>query len=479
MFPGITRVRGQLSPLAIWIGCAVIALPPALLAIFQLGRLHPDELFQYLEPALHRSFGFGILAWEWKEGLRNWAIPGVFAGLLSLCRALGIEHPQARRAVLELPQYLLHVWMLHSVYLLCARRVHQGAPLLGPLLVGTYGLVWHFAGRTLGESFSAAFLVLAAERLDLALCTDGGGSPSARSASRAAVAGGLLLGLSVVARYSSAVFVAAMLIWLVFTRRLQLLLRTVLGGSAVALALAGLDYWTWGRPLHSLFAYAQFNLLSDGAAHRFGASGPETYLHCLVWMAPWTLVGVAGELWRRRSGHGSSWVASLLWSGLAYVALLMVTPHKEQRFLYPAFVAWAVATLPPTLHIISRIQLKSIRWLCVAVLLAAGQASFVALSPFHVQRPAQFRITVKAGSIPGASGVIVFGEGLWGSGGSFYLGKDIPWRISSPRKPGFRALSRNPRFNRAITWNDLGRDDLERAGFQLLHVDGKASLFGR
>jgi hypothetical protein len=131
-----------------------------------MGLVHPDEVFQMLEPAFVRVYGFGQVAWEWQVGLRNWAVPGMLALLLELCSRLGIDDPQAHRAVLEIPQYLLHVAMLAAVFRMSARRIGPERALWSSALVGSYGVVLHFAGRTMSESYSAAFLVWAFERLD-------------------------------------------------------------------------------------------------------------------------------------------------------------------------------------------------------------------------------------------------------------------------------------------------------------------------
>jgi len=62
----------------------VLALVPAVSAVAVLGRLHPDEVYQFLEPAFFKVHGYGVLAWEWRQGLRNWAAPLVLAGLLKV-----------------------------------------------------------------------------------------------------------------------------------------------------------------------------------------------------------------------------------------------------------------------------------------------------------------------------------------------------------------------------------------------------------
>ena len=94
---------------------------PAVLAVAQLGRLHPDEVYQSLEPAFFRVHGYGVLAWPLKQARRavyyhgvggpGWTWPVVFAidalvwlafaGVL-LCLAVHYL-PQAREAVHHAP----------------------------------------------------------------------------------------------------------------------------------------------------------------------------------------------------------------------------------------------------------------------------------------------------------------------------------------------------------------------------------------
>src|SRR5437763_10977323 len=44
----------------------------------------PDEVFQTTEPAHRLAFGNGVVSWEWREGARNWAFPGMLAGIMRL-----------------------------------------------------------------------------------------------------------------------------------------------------------------------------------------------------------------------------------------------------------------------------------------------------------------------------------------------------------------------------------------------------------
>ena len=389
-------------------------------------------------------------------------MPGLFAWLLKVGATLGINDPLARRAWLEVPQFALHLAMLLAVYRLTARRVSSPLALASMVLVGLYGPVIHFAGRTMGESFSAALLVVALERLDA----------SATRPWHVAAWGGALLGLAVVTRYGSAVVVLGALAWLVATRAWKPLLFTILGGVLVALALGGLDWVSWGAPFHSLRKYIEFNLTSGQGAAQFGSEPTWFYLPLLGWLALWAWPGLVLGLTRRADG------ASLFaFCGLAYVAALSLTPHKEARFLYPGLVLLLVAAAPPWLAGLSRVGPKKAT-LLFATSLVAGLAILFFPSPFRPERPEQFRLVVRAARE--ATGLVIVNEGVWGAPGFFYLGKNIPWfPCDFAEDERFVQAMATPTFNRAVIWDDRALLQLQQAGFTLLQTDGRAKLLAR
>ena len=40
----------------------------------------PDEIYQSLEQAHRLAFGSGFIPWEFRDGARNWILPGLIAG---------------------------------------------------------------------------------------------------------------------------------------------------------------------------------------------------------------------------------------------------------------------------------------------------------------------------------------------------------------------------------------------------------------
>ncbi len=443
-----------------------LAALPALIAVVQLGRIHPDEVYQALEPAWWRVHGYGILAWEWREGIRNWSVPLVLSFFLRLCAALGIDHPRAYRAVLELPQLALHLASLVAVYRYALRRGGERVARWSTLAVGLYGPVLTFAGRTMSESISTALLLLAVEVLD----REGEEAPGA------AVKGGLWLGLAVVARYGSAVAVVAALLWLLLARRWRSAGWAMAGGAVALAGLALLDRLTWERPLHSFIGYLDFNVLSGRAAAQFGASPPSYYLPVLLTWAPlWAWVGGARAL--RRDGARSALPALPLFCAALYAVATWLTPHKEERFLYPALVLFALGAAPPLFQWLGEVRRADLRTALGSLCLCASAASFFWMPEL---RGDQFRAIVAATRPPEVTGLLIVNEGVWGAGGWFYVGKNIPWSVCDFATDGnFVAAMQDARFNRAVTFEGRELDALKAHGFRVLETVGRETILAR
>lgn len=445
-----------------------LAAPAALVAVIQLGRLHPDEVYQSLEPAYHRLNGYGVMAWEWQKGIRNWAVPLLFSELLRVCRALGITDPRGYRAVLELPQYALHVWALWAAFRFARRRVpDDAAALWATALVALWWWMLMFAGRTMSESFSASFLMVAFEALD---------RPEGQKPWRGGALAGLGLGMAVVTRYGSAVFVLAALICLALVRKWRTLAATVASGAVVAAALGVLDWVTWGAPFHSIREYVEFNVFSGHAAASFGSAPPWYYLWPVFGLtAPWVWAGLYFAARTERPRASSPTIAAVI-----YLAVIAATPHKESRFAFPALALLTMAAAPA---LIAKLRAQPQRRAegLFASALALGFLPMLWPPPdLKDIRGDQFRAIVRAARDPDATGLLIVGEGIWGSGGYFYLGKNIPWGVADwPNEPNFQGAIRNPVVNRVVTIDGRGVAELQQGGFQVVGQEGRETILKR
>ncbi|HUM10673.1 MAG TPA: mannosyltransferase [Myxococcaceae bacterium] len=440
----------------------VLALVPAVSAVAVLGRLHPDEVYQFLEPAFARVHGYGVLAWEWKQGLRNWAVPLVLAAVLRVGAWLGLTDPWVARGLLAVPLWALQAWGLVAAARLGRRRAGVLGGWVTVFALGCLPLFVVVAGRTLGEALSAALLLVAAEALSRE-------EPPQRSG----LLGGAALGLAFVARYGSLPAMAAALAWVAARRRWELLAWAAAGLGAVLLVLGALDWASWGTPWHSVGAWFAFNVGSGGAARTFGAEPPGYYWPFLwkqvpLWVWPALALGVA---WLRpRLGVAAAMAALML------LALLQTT-HKEERFLYPVEVLLVVEAAPGLAALLQRLRAV---WQRVGVAAVALLLTVASGRPDRDLRGDQFRAIVKATRPPEVTGLLIVNEGLWGAGGFFYVGKPIPWLTCDwPQDGAFRAAMRDPRFNRVVTFEGRALVELQAAGFRMIGTEGRETILAR
>jgi GPI mannosyltransferase 3 len=284
------------------------------------GIYWPDEVYQSLEPAHRLVFGYGLRPWEFIQGARNWAFPGMVAGLMQISTWLFGAEPLRYLTAIRLAFSAISLLTAWGTIRL-ARSA--GATELGALLAGSlYALsppLIYFAPRALSESASAAAVVFG-----LALLLD------RKTNLRTILLGASLLGLSVLFRLQNALFCVGALTILLARRKRS---EAVLTGSVLvawALIYGALDRITWGYWFNSLLEYLRFNLV-EGKSSRWGSSGPAYYLQVLWTSMPLVtacLIPLVLAAARRAS--------QLLWIVLAYLVIHSCVGHKEFRFVVPA-----------------------------------------------------------------------------------------------------------------------------------------------
>src|ERR1043166_929362 len=63
------------------------------ISVTDFGVYWHDEIFQSLEPAHSRAFGYGLLPWEFVAGARSFLFPWLLSSILWFTKILGIDHP--------------------------------------------------------------------------------------------------------------------------------------------------------------------------------------------------------------------------------------------------------------------------------------------------------------------------------------------------------------------------------------------------
>jgi hypothetical protein len=449
----------------------------ALWAAFQSGRTHPDEVYQFLEPANRLAFGFGFQTWEWQQGLRNWAVPGLLAAAMKGVDLLGFKSAFAHRlgasfavALLSYPGLLA---LLGYARRRCSvakpdelARVTEFAPRLALVLMLGWALSLYYLGRTMGEPLGALLGIAGLGALD-----------EDRPGGWRAFRGGVYVGLAVVVRYAFAVLAVAVILQELGRRRWSSALFAALGGATVALALGGLDWATWGHPFHSMLEYLKFNVSSSGAAMKFGREPATYFLPVALQWLPWPLLlGLARFDWRRDQ---------FLMPSLLYAIAVSVTAHKEERFFVPV-VFWVTCALAPAAAVSAVTFWRRSNFAKGAV--ALGGVLFVGMSAWVYSTLPDlesdlFKATMQVGNDPAMTGLIIVNESRWGCGGNVYLGRPFDVKYTGPGYPGFFEAMGNRSINRAVIFRGQVHPELteevERYGFHKTGAIGPTDLLER
>lgn len=413
----------------------LLGLGLRLAAVFDEGISWPDEIYQSFEPAHRLVFGYGLVPWEFIDGARTWALPGLVALVLELCKLLGGDSPFVYVRATKLLFALLSLGTALGVYRLARvlidepeRPTKELPAALAAALFALAAPVLYFSHRAMSENATALPVVWG-----LALVLD------ARSPRRRLLLGASLLGLAVLLRLQSAVFCAGALGILAGRRRWPAVREVALALLGWAFVYGALDAATWhGAPgaryggwFHSALVYLRFNLV-EGKAAAWGTAGAGYYLQTL-WssMAGVTVLLAAGAVLAARRAPG------VLVLVLAFLALHSATPHKELRFILPALPLAAalfgagLATLADEL--VLRVATPVVAVVLAASVLTSRSLTFGQLGAYP-ERPNDSawndaapvnRLLLEASRHGDLCGLRIDVHLAW-TGGSTYLHRDAP-----------------------------------------------------
>ena len=429
------------------------------------GVFWPDEIYQGLEPAHRLIFGYGIVAWEFQEGARNWAFPGFIALVLKGCQMLGVTDPRTYVMAVRAVFGLVGVATAAATYQL-ARSLGAAAlaAAAGASIFAFAAPAIYFAPRAMSESAAALLVALG---LALAL------PPRARS--WRLLLGTVLLALAVFLRLQTAIFGIGLVAVLALRspRRPALLSLTTFAAGMLLFGLT--DLLTWGSWFHSAIAYLNANLV-HGRSLTWGVSPISYYPKVIL-----TSMGPAGLLMLGLAAAGLRRSPALFALAAVFAVAHSLVPHKELRFLLPDL---------PLLCALAALGLDQLsRWAPNRVWRpAAGLVVIAALlsaATFHQLTLKQLGVPVDAGrpstnvfDYPGPVNRLLFqanrrgdlcgmkleSVGLDWTGGYSYLHRRVP--LYQPEGPS----RESGKFNYVIT--PLAR----AAGAEVVAVDGDQAL---
>src|SRR5437763_4404681 len=215
----ISIVRSQ--PLAaLLLLAAAIRLPLA----FWPNVLHPDEIFQYLEPAWRMLGHDGVVSWEWRYGMRGWLLPSLMAGPVGLGDWIApggggaFVAPRVVAALVSL-SIVASAWSFGA-------RISQTHAVVAAFVAAVRFEFVSFAPHTLSEPLATAIILPAALLL----------TQSSLSSGSLAI-GGALLALTFVLRFQYAPAIAVLALGACWSRWRDLV--PLAAGGVIALAISG------------------------------------------------------------------------------------------------------------------------------------------------------------------------------------------------------------------------------------------------
>ena len=396
----------------------VLALLLRLVPVFFPSMIHPDEIFQYLEPAHRLVTGYGIVTWDWREGIRSWFLPLVLAGPIALSEKLW-------------PESLVYLPVIRGLCAVASLSVVLSFYALGSAVSRFHGLIaafvaaiWFdlvfYASHTLGEPLALALIMLAAA----VLCRPD------TATKRRLVAAGLVLGFAVIIRYQYLPAIGVLVALTCKLRIRDLWLPIAIGGAAALLIGAAIDLSLGVMPFEWVFNNFHANVIA-GRAKLYGVSGPlyyPIYLAQSHWQSStWLILALAALAAYR--------YPALLMAALVNVLLLSLVGHKEFRFVllsttigllfFSLGLADGLRYLGGRMSARGRTLLMVVATLCVATSSASLAVSGERRYEWTVTK-ARLMTMQAANRSSGLCGLAIYQIHPWDLGGYTYLDRRVP-----------------------------------------------------
>jgi GPI mannosyltransferase 3 len=397
-----------------------LAMLVRLAAIIAFPSLHhPDENFQLLEQAHRIAFGYGVVPWEFRDGIRSPVLPYMLAALFWLGERV-VGGPEGYLLVARSALAAVSLLAVAAVYRM-GQRTSQTHAVMAGLVAATWFELVYFAGRPLTEAVATTFLVVA---LSLASV------PPERLGSRRLAAIGACLGLALMLRFHLAPGLLVVAIWVGALDLRGRWWPMALGGLGPLIVFGAADWLFWGAPFSSYVAALRIDLI-DGKASIYGVEPPGYFFEQLADIWAGALPAMAALILLRAR-------ASALWIVVALVIIAshMAIPHKEYRFVFPAFACLALVAAMGSADLIERMRQLRGPGRAGRALVAMGAVLWVGTSVALAFAPGFKDEWLVAGDLieasfrlahqPDLCGVLFYNDDWPSTGGYAHLHRNVP-----------------------------------------------------
>lgn len=442
---GVLERRRWPGPTLHGFGLAALTLPRLLLLGLALRlvalafpcAVHPDEVFQYLEPAYRLLHGTGVVTWEWRLGIRSWLIPMLVAGPMRVGEWLGPDSAWP----LVMPRLLMTFGALGTIAV--AWRLGERLSRTHAKVAGLVAAIWYeavyFAPHVMSETLAVALILPAA-----LLLTDRSRDDAARIATA-----GALLGLAASMRFQYLPAIAVLLLATCGGRVRQSWAPLLAGGLIGLLPAAAADCAMGRLPYAWLLENVRQNFVL-ARSEDYGVSGPFGLL--AEFWPRWSLWGI-GIVALAVKGHGR--YPALGWTALANLLFHSAIAHKEYRFVLLSVMIAVILAAIGTVDLArdtarahgAEAGRKRMTVLLVAWFAASASIGFGAFRGQWAKFGQELSSFAALRADPALCGIGVYRHDYSMTGGYAYLRRDVPITlyIDGGAVPPWTALARSGR----------------------------------
>lgn len=309
-----------------------------LLAYFMPITVHPDQIFQTLEPAHYLAFGRGFLAWEWHDGIRSWVYPGFLAAIMKLCSYI-TSGPRFYISIINITMILFSLLPVYITYKLTYKSnlfAHnkKALSLLAAALPAFWFTLILYSPLTLNGTLPAYLFALNCYLIIKYLDTNNNIS---KENAYSLILIGSLFGLITILRFHLLPEIAFALI---YCSRKNFIYRAkflTIGFLLSFIPLGFLDWITMDYPFHSIIYNFYMNIFK-GVAQKFGTRPFYYYLgkniqHWNILFIPFCYFAYLGF----------KKYPVFIWAALINLVSFSLIAHKEFRFIFLFVVCFFIS----------------------------------------------------------------------------------------------------------------------------------------
>lgn len=276
----------------------------------------PDEIFNTLEPAHRLAYGYGVVVWEWRDGIRSWVYPAFLAGVMRATAWMGPGSRGYLTGVIVVMS-LLSLSCVWFAYAWAKKSSGSATAFIAAGACATWYQLVYFSPKAFSEVFATDFLLPG-----LYLGMYGDELPEKKRLLLA----GLCLGIAVCVRVQYAPAVAFAVFWFCHKKWATRAPALFLGLLVPIMAFGVVDAFTWSYPFQSYIRYFQMAVFSGRSITHYGVE-PWYMFFTDLWRSMWPMLLLAAAAVKRNELLG--WVVAIT------VVTHSVIAHKEFRFIYP------------------------------------------------------------------------------------------------------------------------------------------------